>query len=251
MINGQRLYPSKSIKYICIYLDEHLTGVAHVKNLLPKLRRANGMLSKIRYYTSPEQIVSIYHSIFASHMTYGCQIWGHSPTNTYIDKIQVLQNNALRLITFAPDFHDHVAPVYAKLKLLKIKDLIVLKNMLFIHDYFNKKLPDSFENYFIFDKDKLLYNVDDIRSTHIPDKYNDFVFTEPRMQPQENPIPEQLYKPEYESARYGRDSLKVTAINRWNYFNRKIYNMNHNNNFTSMFREKFKDMIIQDFLDGY
>ena len=96
------------------------------------------MLSKIRYYTTSDQLLSIYHSIFASHMTYGCQVWGHSPTNTYIDKIQVLQNNALRLISFAPDYKDHTTPIFKKLNLLKIKDLITLKNVLLIHDFFNK-----------------------------------------------------------------------------------------------------------------
>ena len=147
------------------------------------------MLSKIRHYTSADQLKSIYHSIFASHMTYGCQIWGHSPTNTYINKINVFQNNALRLITFASDFRDHVTPLYIELKLLKIKDLIILKNLLLIHDYFTKKLPECFQNYFILDKDKHLYNMEDIRPTHIPDKFNDYILTEQNMQPQQNPVP--------------------------------------------------------------
>ena len=79
------------------------------------------------HYTMSDQLLTLYHSIFASHMNYGCQVWGHSPSNTYVDKIQVLQNNALRLITFAPDFRDRVTPIYNELKLLKIKDLITLK----------------------------------------------------------------------------------------------------------------------------
>ena len=126
-INGMRLSASKSVKYLGIYLDEHLNGSAHVNILLPKLRRANGMLAKIRHYTSTDQVKSIYHAIFASHMTYGCQIWGQSFHNTHINKIQILQNNALRLITFAPDFRDHVTPIYLAQNMLMIKDLISLK----------------------------------------------------------------------------------------------------------------------------
>ena len=37
-------------------------------------------------------------------------IWGQSFNNTHINKIQTLQNNALRIITFCPDFRDHVTP---------------------------------------------------------------------------------------------------------------------------------------------
>ena len=84
-INGMKLFPSDSVKYLSIYLDEHLNGSAHVNILLPKLRRNNGMLSKIRHYTSAEQMKSIYHAIFSSHMTYGCQIWGQSFNNTHIN----------------------------------------------------------------------------------------------------------------------------------------------------------------------
>ena len=43
-INGLKLYPSKSVKYLGIYLDEHLNGSAHMEVLIPKLRRANGMI---------------------------------------------------------------------------------------------------------------------------------------------------------------------------------------------------------------
>ena len=250
-INGQKLYPTSSIKYLGIYIDEYLKGTAHIEILQSKLRRANGMLSKIRHYTKSDQLLSIYHSIFASHMNYGCQVWGHSPTNTYIDKIQVLQNNALRLITFAPDFRDHVTPIYNELKLLKIKDLITLKNLLLIHDFFNYKLPTSFENFFILDKDKHIYEIDDVRPTKIPEKFNDYLLTEPQMQPQENPIPGQLYKPEYGTVRYGRDSLKITSINYWNYLNRKIHKENPKNDFISMPRKKFKDVVVKDFLGQY
>ena len=119
-----RLCPSKSVKYLGIYLDEHLNGSAHIEVLITKLRRANGMLAKIRHYTSTDQTKSIYHAIFGSHMTYGCQIWGQSFTDTYMNKIQVLQNNSMILISFADNFRDHVSPIYQNYNLLKIKDLI-------------------------------------------------------------------------------------------------------------------------------
>ena len=71
------------------------------------------MLSKIRHYTLAEQMKSIYHAIFASHMTYGCQILGQSFNNTHINKIQTLQNNAVAIVTFCPDFRDHLTSIYA------------------------------------------------------------------------------------------------------------------------------------------
>ena len=103
------------MKYFGVYLDEHLNDSAYAEIIIPKPRRANGMLANIRHFTSPQQTKSIYHAIFGSHMTY------------------------------APNFRDHIKPTYLEHNLLKIKDLISLKNCLLIHYYFNHKLPSSFD----------------------------------------------------------------------------------------------------------
>ena len=104
------------------------------------------MIAKSGHYLkeNPQYLLIIYHSIFSSHMLYGCQIWGQTDTK-FVKKIQTLQNNALRLITFAESFYDHVTHIYRELKLLKFRDLVTLKNLLFVHDYFNQKLPASFD----------------------------------------------------------------------------------------------------------
>ena len=75
-INGRRLYPSKFIKYLGVYLDENLNWHKHVSELPIKLRPANGVLSKIRHYVPKKILISIYHPLFSSHMHYACQIWG-------------------------------------------------------------------------------------------------------------------------------------------------------------------------------
>ena len=154
LINGKRLIPSQSIKYLGIYLDEFLSGSAHCAQLLTTLQRANGMISKARHYLKedPTNLLSLYHSIFSSHMLYGCQVWGQTD-NKYVKKIQTLQNNAIRLISFAETFYDHVSHLYKDYKLLKLRDLITFKNLLFVHDFFNNKLPESFEGYFSLTRD--------------------------------------------------------------------------------------------------
>jgi hypothetical protein len=68
--------------------------------------------------------------------------------------------------------------------------------------------------------------LEDIRPTHIPDKFNDYILTEQNMQPQQNPVPGQLYRPVYQTVRYGRDSLNIYSINSWNNLNRRYYEKN-------------------------
>ena len=143
------------------------------------------MISKVKHYLSSAELLSFYHATFASNMLYGSQIWGIT-TLSIVNKIKMLQNRAIKLIskecneilnsilcnrdakiqnrTPPIDMEDtddedadndevkfeviHVTPFYHSLKLLKLEDNITLKNCLFVHDFLNGKLPDSFEKYF-------------------------------------------------------------------------------------------------------
>ena len=70
----------------------------------------------------------------------------------FTGKFQTLQNKALSLITFAyhlSSIYQHHVDIYMDFRLLKLMDLVTLKNLLFDHDYFNKKFPMSFADYFI------------------------------------------------------------------------------------------------------
>ena len=141
-MNGHRIFPSKFIKYLGIYLDETLNGKFHCKELAKKLRRANGMLCKARHYINNDDLVTLYYAIFSSHLIYGSQIWGQY-INTFNTKIFKLQNRALRIISFS-NFRADCNPLYSNLKILKLGDLKVLQNCSFVHDTLKKLSPSCF-----------------------------------------------------------------------------------------------------------
>ena len=107
------------------------------------------MLSKIRYCSQKNTSLCVLYiySIFSSHTTYGCQVWGQGD-NQLIKRVKNLQNKAIKLIYFKS--HDcEPIPIYKENKILKFQDQVVhLSNNLFIYDYLNKKLPDAFANTF-------------------------------------------------------------------------------------------------------
>ena len=67
--------------------------------------------------------------------------------NVHNKKVFKLQNRALRIISFS-NFQANSDPLYAKLKILKLKDHIIVNNCLFVHDALNKVSPISFHEYF-------------------------------------------------------------------------------------------------------
>ena len=91
---------STYVKYLGIYLDPFLKWNHHVDIIAPKLSRACGMLMKIRHYVSESTLISIYHAIFSSILTYGSQIFGQIQ-NRHINRLQKLQDHSVRIINFA------------------------------------------------------------------------------------------------------------------------------------------------------
>ena len=77
-ISRQKMKPTDKVKYLGINIEENLTFKPDLGILRQKLSRANGLLSKIRYDTSPHLLRTVYYAIFDSHIRYGNQIWGQS-----------------------------------------------------------------------------------------------------------------------------------------------------------------------------
>ena len=105
------------------------------------------MLSKARHYILSHEIPSIYHALFSSNLNYGCQVWGLN-SNFLLDKLDRLQKSAMRIMTFS-GFRDHANPILKDFKILKIRDQIKLLNILFVHDWWNNRLPSCFDNAFL------------------------------------------------------------------------------------------------------
>ena len=129
-------------------MDENLSWQHHIDSLSIKLRRANGARCKLRHYVPHSVLLNIYHALFSSHMRYNCQAFGLA--NNYIsNRIYVLQKAAVRIMTFSP-FRAHSSPLFARLKILKIFDLVKVLNILFVHQVLNDNVPDEVRSYFQF-----------------------------------------------------------------------------------------------------
>ena len=155
-LDGKRLYPSKYVKYLGILIDSQLSWSYHVKSLVPKLSRANGMLAKIRHYVTKESLRSIYFAIFGSIMNYGAHVWGQDRTQN-VKRIMKLQDKSVRLINFA-GYHEPTSKLYANSKILKFEDQIKLNNFFHVHDSINRKIPPSLQDIFEYQQNIHVHN---------------------------------------------------------------------------------------------
>ena len=75
-LSRKRLYPSKSVKYLDVKIDENLNWKDQAYDIVTKLNRANALLYEIRNYVSFNTLKAIYFAIFDSHINYANLIWG-------------------------------------------------------------------------------------------------------------------------------------------------------------------------------
>ena len=120
-LDGKRLVPTKSVKYLGVLLDEHLHWNEQISQVKMKLNRAIGILSKLRYNANLSVLKIIYHSLFGSRLLYGSQLWGQKTLKTQTT-FQALQNRALEKITFKKR-KDSATCIYKDLKILIVFSL--------------------------------------------------------------------------------------------------------------------------------
>ena len=189
--NGIRLKPVDYVKYLGMYVDKYLNWKQHISELCKKLGQANGILSKLRYNAPIDVCLQVYYAIFYSHLINGCNLWGSS-SNENIEKIEVLQNKCIRILTFAP-FNSHIPnQIFINLKLLKVRDVIKLSQLKLIYDFQCSTLPDDLMS--------LFHLSGDIRSyTSLNSVVNKLLFI-----------------PQFKTKTYGRDSLRYHGPKLWN-----------------------------------
>ena len=145
-LNRIKIFESTKIKYLGLILDNRLSFKFHISELSKKLSRSVGMLFKIRDFTQKSTLISLYHSIFNSHLTYGLPAWGHS-TQTLLDRLNKLQKKAIRAISFA-SFSAPSKPLFKSLGLLKLDQLTYFKMASLLWDVDHGTIPPTLLTYF-------------------------------------------------------------------------------------------------------
>ena len=111
-----------SFKFVGVKIDEFLNWKHHLTSLRSKLTSANFVLSKVRNILPENTKLTIYNSLFKSHLDYCNLAWGKSNSNL-LSKLQVIQKKAIRNV-YNSKANAHVNPLFLKHGLLNVSDMI-------------------------------------------------------------------------------------------------------------------------------
>ena len=93
-------------------------------------------------------------------------------------------------MTFS-DFKAPSSPLFKKLNILKLPDIVKLNNICFVIDFLNGRLPVCFKNFFLLASEKHKYNT----------KFS---------------ANSSLWLPTKNTTKYGLKSMKIICIKQWN-----------------------------------
>ena len=191
-LNGLKLTPVDYIKYLGMYIDKYLNWNFHVNELCKKLSRANGIISKLRYNAPLEICLQVYYAIFYSYLINGCNLWGLTPRNENVNRIERLQKKCVRIMTFSP-FNSHTNKIFQDLELLKVRDIIKYHQLKLVRDFYDNSLPSELLSIFQLSKDIHTTN-QTLNST-----YNNLLFI-----------------PSFKSMTYSKKSIRYFCPKLWN-----------------------------------
>ena len=145
-LNNELIKPIETAKYLGITLDSQLKFDIYISKLLTKILRSIGVMSKIRHYLPKTVLINLYFALIHSRLLYGIAVWC-STYQTLINKLQVLQNKAMKMIE-GHDWNSKVSDIYLKHKILTFRNLYLFEVGKLMYRFHNNRQPITFENYF-------------------------------------------------------------------------------------------------------
>ena len=145
-LNISHIDQKEHVKYLGVYIDQHLNWEQHIKVVHSKVSKNIGIIRKLRYYVNIKTLRDIYYSLIYPYLTYGILSWGRT-YKTNLSRISTIQNKCMRNMFFAGKY-EHAPPLYNFLNLLVFNNIFVFKAATFAYQIIHNKesIPIVFSN---------------------------------------------------------------------------------------------------------
>ena len=110
----------------------------HIILLVNRVARSVGIIAEVSHYLSLNTLITLYHALLHSQLLYALPILA-STYKTYLNKLEKLQNKALRII-FKTLLRDPLTPLYRRSGILKLNDLFDFEVAKLMHQIIHKKI---------------------------------------------------------------------------------------------------------------
>ena len=144
----QNINFSNCAKFLGVTIDTNLSWSVHINNIVSKLSKGVGVISRLRHTLPTNLLIKIYYILIMPYLTYCCVIWGNSAL-THLKKNIVIQKKCIRIITKS-HFIAHTEPLYHQLNILCFTDIVYVQNAVFMYQFTNNLLSPDFKHLFMY-----------------------------------------------------------------------------------------------------
>ena len=144
--NNTQIIRTTVVKYLGVTLDDSLNFKNHLSALQSKIARSIGILFRLRQFMPRSVLLMLYYSFVHAHLLYALLIWA-STYPTYLKRLQVLQNKAIRIISGIQP-RESITKHYFNLKIFLNEELYNFETAKIMHKASTNSLPSPLNSYF-------------------------------------------------------------------------------------------------------
>ena len=112
-IKGHKIDGVPHTKSLGVYFDQNLSWSKHVNETAKTVSSGIGALKRLRPFICKDTAILLYRALIEPYFDYCCPVWD-GLSNELADKLQKLQNRAIRVITKS-DYYSSAAALHGKL----------------------------------------------------------------------------------------------------------------------------------------
>ena len=125
-IGQSSVSPSKTVRNLGVMFDANMSLKNHITHVSQSVRYQLRNLGFIRKYLTRSAAEQLIHALISSRLDFCNSLFCNLPQRE-INRLQVLQNRAARLLTFTKNT-SHISPVLRSLHWLPVKSVLPLKS---------------------------------------------------------------------------------------------------------------------------
>jgi len=142
----------KSFKLLGVLFDEYLSFEFHISSLCAKISKSLYCLNRIKNFVTPPAMKMLYFAMVHSHIVYCLNVFSSANVTT-LKPLKLKQKEAIRIVCNA-GFREHTGPLFKRLGILPLDELIMYSQLKFMHAFFHNKLPISFNEMWVSNRNR-------------------------------------------------------------------------------------------------
>lgn len=120
----------EKVKFLGIFLDPKLNWFHHIDYTANKISKNIFVIRNLKNIVNQKILLTAYHSLISSHLTYGLMNWGHAPQ---AKRLFGLQRKTLRIITNL-GYRDDVRGKFMELEILTFPSLYIYQCLVYVYN---------------------------------------------------------------------------------------------------------------------